>query len=72
MSLAFKPDETKKYATKTEIRYMLRTTYNRIADAIRTGKLAIHLIDGKIQINVAEAREVLSKRINVTKSDLFK
>jgi hypothetical protein len=62
MSLAFKPNEHQEYATKTELHHMLRVTYGKIAEAIRTGKLAIHLIDGKIQINVAEAREVLKKR----------
>jgi hypothetical protein len=62
MSLAFNSNETQEYATKTEVHYMLGVTYGKIAEAIRTGKLAIHLIDGKIQINVEEAREALKKR----------
>jgi predicted site-specific integrase-resolvase len=67
MSLAFKPDETPEYATKTEIHWMLKVSYGKIAEYIRTGKLAVHLIDGKIQINVEEAKRVLIKPRN----DLF-
>jgi hypothetical protein len=73
VTLAFKPTGTQEYATKTEIKYMLGCTYAKIADSIRTRKLAVHLIDGKIQINVAEAREVLKKRARRTGSvDLSK
>jgi hypothetical protein len=69
MNLAFKPDETQEYVTKTELVYMLRTTYHTISHAIRTGRLAIHLIDGKIKINLAEAKEVLPRSIR--NRDLF-
>jgi hypothetical protein len=58
MSMAFKIDENQEYATKTEIRFMLGVSYGKISDAIRTEKLAIHLIDGKIKLNVAEAKSV--------------
>jgi hypothetical protein len=67
MRLALKPDDTPEYGTKTEIHWMLRVTYTRIADAIRTGKLSIHLIDNKIQINIAEAKQVFGKNM----PDLF-
>jgi hypothetical protein len=62
MSLAFKSNEHQEYATKSEIHYMLAVGYTKIGDAIRTGELAIHLIDNKIKINVAEAKEVLLKK----------
>jgi hypothetical protein len=62
MSLAFQSNENQEYATKSEIHYMLGVSYGRIAEEIRLGKLAIHLIDNKIKINVAEAKEVLKKR----------
>jgi hypothetical protein len=40
---------------------MLHVPYAAIARVIREGKLEMHLIDNKIQINVAEARTVFSK-----------
>ena len=71
MSMAFKIDENQEYATKTEIRFMLGVSYGKISDAIKTGKLAIHLVDGKIQLNVSEAKAVLAQRLTIN-SDLFK
>ena len=62
MSFAFSYVESQEYATKSEIHYLLGISYGRILDEIRNGKLAIHLIDGKIKINVAEAKQVLKKR----------
>jgi hypothetical protein len=49
MNLAFKPTSVleKKYATKGELHYGLHVSYARIALAIREGKLAVHLVDGK-------------------------
>jgi hypothetical protein len=67
MSLAFKDNEPQEYATRTEIHYMFQVPYAAIAKAIRDGKLALHLIDGKIQIALDEARAVFGK----AKSDLF-
>lgn len=61
MSLAYDTNSTPEYATRTEIHYMLRVSMAHIAKAIREGKLELHLIDKKIQINVAEARKVFSK-----------
>lgn len=69
MSLALKRDNNQEYVTKTELVYMLRTTYNTISHAIRTGRLAIYLIDGKIKINLAEAKDVLPR--SVRNRDLF-
>jgi len=66
MSLAYDAGATPEYATRTEIHYMLHVPYAAIARAIREGKLEMHLIDQKIQINVAEARKVFGKG-----SDLF-
>jgi hypothetical protein len=61
MSLAYDTKTTQNYATRTEIHYMLRVTMYVIAKAVRDGKLALHLIDGKIQVNVAEARQVFGR-----------
>ena len=41
-----------KYAAKGDLHYGLRLSYNRMAQAVREGKLALHLIDGKIQLEV--------------------
>jgi hypothetical protein len=67
MSLAFQNDDTKEYATRTEVHYMLRIPMYAIARAIREGKLEMHLIDGKIQVNVAEAKVLFGRN----RSDLF-
>lgn len=56
MSLAFQSKSVleQEYATKGELHYGLHLPYARIAQAVREGKLAIHLIDGKIQLKVEE------------------
>jgi hypothetical protein len=61
MSLAYDADTTPQFATRTEIHYMLRVSMAHIAKAIREGKLELHLIDGKIQISVAEAKAVFRR-----------
>jgi hypothetical protein len=65
MSLAYDADATQEYATRTEIHYMLRVSIAHIAKAIREGKLELHLIDGKIQINVAEAKALFRRGSNL-------
>jgi hypothetical protein len=62
MSLAFKSDQDKEYATRTELHYMLRIPYAAISKATREGRLEMHLIDGKIQLNVAEVKELFGKQ----------
>lgn len=66
MSLAFNDTETasQEYATRTEAHYILHVPYSAIGRAIRDGKLTLHLIEGKIQINMEEARKVLVRRKN--------
>jgi hypothetical protein len=56
MSLALKFNSVlgQEYATKGELHYGLHVSYERMAKAIRAGKLAVHLIDGKVQIRVDE------------------
>jgi len=56
MSLAFKSQSIleQEYATKGELHYAFHVSYARIAMAIRDGRLAIHLIDGKVQLRVEE------------------
>ena len=61
MSLAYDTDATPQFATRTEIHYMLRVSMAHIAKAIREGKLKLHLIDGKIQVSVAEAKAVFRR-----------
>ena len=61
MSLAYDAGETQEYATRTELHYMLHVPYAAIARAIREGKLDIHLIDGKIQVSVADARQAFGR-----------
>lgn len=67
MSLVLQQNITQEFATKTEIHYMLRVPYAALARAINGGKLAVHLIDGKIQIEVSEAIKVFAR----PQTDLF-
>jgi pyruvate kinase len=56
MSLVFKTNSVleQEYATKGELHYGLHVSYARIAQAIRDEKLAIYLVDGKVQLRVEE------------------
>ena len=56
MSLAFKSNSIleQEYATKGELHYGLHVSYARIAQAVRDGKLATYLVDGKVQLRVEE------------------
>jgi hypothetical protein len=60
MSLAFQSKSVleQEYATKGELHYGLHLSYNRIAQAVREGRLAVHLIDNKIQLKVEEVLNV--------------
>jgi hypothetical protein len=48
MSLAFKTNSIveQEYATKGELHYGLHLTYSRMAQAVREGKLEVHLVGG--------------------------
>jgi hypothetical protein len=65
MSLAYDVGATQLYATRTEIHYMLHVPYAAIARAVRDGKLEMHLVDQKIQINIAEAKAIFNKGSNL-------
>jgi hypothetical protein len=56
MSLALKFNSVlgQEYATKGELHYGLHISYERMAKAIREGRLGIHLVDGKVQLRVEE------------------
>jgi hypothetical protein len=56
MSLAFKTTSVleQEYATKSELHYGLHISYERMAKAIREGRLAVHLVDNKVQLRVEE------------------
>jgi hypothetical protein len=70
-----------KAITGEGIRYKVRNTLRvqsilwPITDYIKNGKLAIHLIDGKVQINIEEARRVFGSEPKVKEepkdTDLF-
>jgi hypothetical protein len=56
MSLAFKTNSVleQEYATKSELHYGLHVSYERMAKAIREGRLAVRLVDKKVQLRVEE------------------
>ena len=58
MSLAFQDDKVPEFGTKTDVHYRFKISYVKIAEAVREAKIALHLIDGKIYINMAEAQKV--------------
>jgi hypothetical protein len=58
-SQSFVETNTPRYISKTDAVYNNRTTYTVIARLIREGKIAVHLVDGKIMIDGDEAaREI--------------
>jgi hypothetical protein len=61
MSLAFQNSENKEYGTKTDVHYRFKVAYVKITEAIKDGRLAVHLIDGRVWINMAEAEAVFGK-----------
>jgi hypothetical protein len=70
MSLAFKSEPSvlqQEYATKSELHFGLRISYERIARATREGKLEVICIDGKLKHRVSEVVNLFFKRNN----DLF-
>jgi hypothetical protein len=57
MSLAVNkthPILEQEYATKGELHYAFRISYDRMARAIREGKLEVCFVDNKIQLRVEE------------------
>jgi cell fate regulator YaaT (PSP1 superfamily) len=42
------------YVTRVEIHYALRISFWRMSQAIRDGRLAVHLIDNKIKVKVQD------------------
>ena len=70
MSVSFNatPD-LQEYASKSELHYGLRRPYSQIAQAIRDGNLAAHLVDGMIKYKVEEVVNMLNRRRS--RSDLF-
>lgn len=61
MILAYDSNDTQEYVTRAELHYMLRVPMYVIAKAVREGKLELHLINNKVQVSVAEARQVFGK-----------
>ena len=70
MSLAIKSEPSvlqQEYATKAELHYGLRISYERMARAIREGKLEVVYTEGKLQLRVSEVINLFYKKHN----DLF-
>jgi hypothetical protein len=55
VALKTNPILEQEYATKGELHYAFHLSYARIAQAIREGKVAVHLIDNKLQLRVEDA-----------------
>ena len=49
-----RPILEQEYATKSELHYAFRISYDRMARAIREGKLEVCFVDDKIQLRVGE------------------
>jgi hypothetical protein len=45
------------YKTRLAFAYDHKVPYSTVSDRIRRGEITLHLIDGKVQINVEEALE---------------
>jgi hypothetical protein len=64
-------DEHRTFIARMDFSYKHKISYSTLAKCIREGKIALHLIDGKIQIDEAEALAVLSKIVRRQRRDLF-
>jgi hypothetical protein len=61
MSLAFQNSDNKEYGTKTDVHYRYKVAYVKITEAIKDGRLAVHLREGRIWIDMEEAKAVFGK-----------
>jgi len=65
-------DVHKIFILRMDFSYKYKVPYSTLAKAIREGKISLHLIDGKIQINEEEALAVTSKIVRRHRDpDLF-
>jgi hypothetical protein len=75
MSLAQQQDFDnihKTFIARMDFSYKHKVAYSTLAKAIREGKIELHLIDGKIQIDEEEALAVTSKIVRRHRNpDLF-
>jgi hypothetical protein len=49
------------FMTRSDFHYKYEVPFSKISDRVRRGKIALHFIDGKIQINVKEALKACEK-----------
>ena len=42
------------YATRAELHYALRISFWKMSQAVREGKLAVHLIDNRVKVKVQD------------------
>jgi hypothetical protein len=61
MTISVNTSNVKGFGSKTDVKWRFRTSYARISNAIRMGRLSVHLIDNKIQIDMAEAAQLFGK-----------
>jgi hypothetical protein len=63
---------TPKYITKTDAVYDNRTNYSVISKLVKEGKIALHLVDGKIMLDADEAaREIAKIKNRFARPSLF-
>jgi hypothetical protein len=63
---------TPKYISKTDAVYDNRTNYSVISKLVKEGKIALHLVDGKIMLDAEEAsRETAKSKRRYVRPSLF-
>jgi hypothetical protein len=56
------PTSANKFMTRLAFAYEYKIPYTIVVDRVRRGELAVHFIDGKIQINVEEALKACERK----------
>ena len=65
-------DNPNKFRTRLAFAYEYKIPYAIVMDRVRRGELALHFVDGKVQINVEEALKACErKRPQKSAADLF-
>lgn len=72
MSNAFAEATKTRWITKTDAVFENKTYYSAISKLVKEGKIALHLINGKIMLDADEAaREITKFKNRYARPDLF-
>jgi hypothetical protein len=62
MSVQPLQNSANKFMTRLAFSYEYKIPYSIVMDRVRRGELSVHLVDGKVQINVEEALKACERK----------